>query len=158
MYLVNIFLSAAPEDEDAAEGHDERGDEATEKSGFAEEDASDENLQDHTELEEDEGVGQERGLENFDGEELHGEEHGAVDEEPFPMLMESRFEGDDGFAMTRGGEEEEYDEAAEDPGGDGDFGGTDHGGAFEEDRADNSEGETGGSKEERFPDGSAWCG
>ena len=120
--MFSVQCSAAPEDEDTAEGHDEGGDEATEEGGFAEEDASDKNLEDHSELEEDKGIGEERGLENFDGEELHGEEHGAVDEEPFPMLGECGFEGNDGFPMTESSKEEEDDQSAKNPGGDGDFG------------------------------------
>ena len=61
------------------------------------------------------------------------------------MRGERGRESGERVAVAEGGVEEENDEAAEDPGGDGDFGRADHGGAFEENGTHDAEGKTEGA-------------
>ena len=92
--------------------------------GLAEKETAGEDLQDHSELEKDEGVGKKRRLENADGHPLHDEKYDGMNDEPGAFgRREQPFVSN--FSVDN-----QANEAADEPAHEGHFNGHGGGGAF----------------------------
>ena len=84
--------SSAPKDQGTTECHDAGGQQTSEEARLIEKNPSYKYLEDHAELEEDKGVGEQCLLKDFDREQLHRHEDRAVDEETAPVTLKGRAE------------------------------------------------------------------